>query len=66
MRPFNAPTATGKNARNAPIWSAGASLAYPITKSLEIETAYDFFSSRTAASSSFERGTGRLALRHVF
>ena len=52
--------------RDKAIWSAGASLAYPITKSLEIETAYDFFSSRTAASSGFERGTGRLSLRHVF
>ena len=52
--------------RDKAIWSAGASLAYPITRSLEIETAYDFFSSRTAASSGFERGTGRLSLRHVF
>jgi tetratricopeptide (TPR) repeat protein len=52
--------------RDKAIWSAGASLAYPITKSLEIETAYDFFSSRTAASGGFERGTGRLSLRHVF
>jgi hypothetical protein len=52
--------------QDKPIWSAGASLAYPIMKSLEIETAYDFFSSRTAASGGFERGTGRLSLKHVF
>jgi len=49
-----------------PIWSAGASLAYPIVRRLEIEAAYDFFSSRTAGSSGFERGTGRLTLRQVF
>ena len=52
--------------RDKAIWSAGASLAYPITKTVEVETAYDFFSSRTAASSGFERGTGRLSLRKVF
>jgi tetratricopeptide (TPR) repeat protein len=48
------------------IWSAGASLAYRILRSLEAEVAYDFFSSRTAASSGFERGTGRVTLRQVF
>jgi len=52
--------------RDRAIWSAGASLAYPITESLEIQTAYDFFSSRSAASSGFERGTGRLSLRRLF
>jgi len=48
------------------IWSAGASLAYEIVRRLEVEMAYDFFSSRTAGSSGFERGTGRLTLRQVF
>jgi len=48
------------------IWSAGASLAYEIVRRVEVEMAYDFFSSRTAASSGFERGTGRLTLRQVF
>jgi len=52
---------------NKAIWSAGASLAYPILRRLEVEAAYDFFSSDTAGSSSgFERGTGRLTLRQVF
>jgi thioredoxin-like negative regulator of GroEL len=51
---------------NKVIWSAGASLAYQIVRSLEAELAYDFFSSRTAASSGFERGTGRLTLRQTF
>ncbi len=48
------------------IWGAGASLAYQIARRLEVEVAYDFFSSRTAASGGFERGTGRLTLRQVF
>jgi tetratricopeptide (TPR) repeat protein len=48
------------------IWSAGASLAYQIVRQTELEVAYDFFSSRTAASSGFERGTGRLTLRQTF
>jgi tetratricopeptide (TPR) repeat protein len=48
------------------IWSAGASVAYRIVRRLELEAAYDFFSSRTAASSGFERGTGRLTLRQVW
>ena len=48
------------------IWSAGASLAYQVMRRVELEAAYDFFSSRTAASSGFERGTGRLSLRQVF
>ncbi len=52
--------------KDKPIWSAGASLAYPIVRRLEVEAAYDFFSSRTAGSSGFERGTGRLTLRQVF
>ncbi len=53
--------------RNKAIWSAGASLGYPILRRLEAELGYDFFSSDTAGSSSgFERGTGRLTLRHVF
>lgn len=49
-----------------PIWSAGASLAYPIVRRLEVELAYDFFSSRTAGTSGFERGTGRVGLRQTF
>jgi thioredoxin-like negative regulator of GroEL len=52
--------------KDKPIWGAGASLAYPIVRRLEIEAAYDFSSSRTAGSSGFERGTGRLTLRQVF
>jgi tetratricopeptide (TPR) repeat protein len=52
--------------RDKPVWSLGGSLAYQITRRLEVEAAYDFFSSRTAASSGFERGTGRLTLRQIF
>jgi hypothetical protein len=48
------------------IWSAGASLAYQVMRQTELEMAYDFFSSRTAGSSGFERGTGRLTLRQIF
>ncbi len=48
------------------IWSVGTSLAYQILRRLELEAAYDFFSSRTAGTSGFERGTGRLTLRQVF
>jgi tetratricopeptide (TPR) repeat protein len=48
------------------VWSVGGSIAYQLFRRLELEAAYDFFSSRTAASSGFARGTGRLALRQIF
>ncbi len=48
------------------IWSAGGGVGWEITRQLEIELAYDFFSSSAAAANGFDRGTGRLGLRYVF
>jgi tetratricopeptide (TPR) repeat protein len=48
------------------IWSAGTNLAYELTRRVEVEAGYHFFSSRTAGTSGFERGTGSLQLRHTW
>ena len=49
-----------------PIWSAGTDLAYELTRDLELEAGYHYFSSRTSGTSGFERGTGSLRLRHTW
>jgi tetratricopeptide (TPR) repeat protein len=49
-----------------PIWSAGTDLAYELTRTLELEAGYHFFSSRTSGTTGFERGTGSLRLRHTW
>lgn len=46
--------------------NAGAGLAYRLSPRFEMETAYDFSSSRTSSNGGFERGIARLTLRRRF
>lgn len=48
------------------IWSAGTRISYQIVDRLEIEGRYNFFSSSTASSGGFERGTSGVNVRFVW
>ena len=48
------------------IWNAGTRISYQIVDRLEIEGRYNFFSSATASSGGFERGTSGVNLRFVW
>lgn len=49
-----------------PIRSGGASIAWKIQSALYLELAYDWSTSRTISTGGFERGIGRVTLRHRF
>jgi opacity protein-like surface antigen len=46
--------------------NAGLGVAREITRNFEIETAYDYSSSRTVSDGGFERGIARITIRHRF